>query len=53
MRQSRGPPDGRKRPGANDVRASVTCKLARHRTDYSGRAVHEDALARVKAAVLE
>src|SRR5438093_9816418 len=40
-------------PGADDVRAGLTCELARHRTDYAGRAVHEDALPRVKAAVLE
>src|SRR5436190_21012778 len=37
-------------PGANDVRAGLTCELARHRTDYAGRTVHEDALPRVKAA---
>ena len=30
-----------------------TCELARHRTDYAGRTVHEDALPRLKAAVLE
>src|ERR1700751_3647232 len=40
-------------PGADDVRAGRTCELARHRTDYAGRTVHEDALPRVKAAVLE
>src|SRR5262245_10126251 len=40
-------------PGADDVRAGLTCKLARHRTDYAGRTVHEDALPRTKAAVLE
>src|SRR2546429_4337242 len=40
-------------PGAYDVRAGLTCELARHRTDYAGRTVHEDALPRVKAAVLE
>src|SRR5438270_12086730 len=40
-------------PGADDVRAGLTCELARHRTDYAGRTVHEDALPRVKAAVLE
>src|ERR1700751_5561813 len=39
--------------GADDVRAGLTCELARHRTDYAGRTVHEDALPRVKAAVLE
>src|SRR6201987_4572662 len=40
-------------PGADDVRAGLTCELAPHRTDYAGRTVHEDALPRVKAAVLE
>src|SRR3954447_12319149 len=40
-------------PGANDVRAGLTCELARHRTDYAGGTVHEDSLPRVKAAVLE
>src|SRR5215469_11353055 len=40
-------------PGADDVRAGLTCELARHRTDHAGRTVHEDALTRVKAAVLE
>src|SRR6516162_1991640 len=30
-------------PGADDVRAGLTCELARHRTDYAGRTVHEDA----------
>src|SRR5215467_3998016 len=40
-------------PGADDVRAGLTCELAPHRTHYAGRAVHEDALPRVKAAVLE
>src|SRR5207245_1388665 len=40
-------------PGADDVRAGFTCELARHRTDYAGRTVHEDALPRAKAAVLE
>src|SRR5438094_986691 len=40
-------------PGADDVRAGLTCELARHRTDYAGRTVHEDALPRAKAAVLE
>src|SRR6516164_4103301 len=37
-------------PGADDVRAGLTCELGRHRTDYAGRAVHEDALPRTKAA---
>src|SRR5256712_5223786 len=40
-------------PGAYNVRAGLTCELARHRTNYAGRTVHEDALPRVKAAVLE
>src|SRR6516225_7004604 len=40
-------------PGADDVRAGLTCELARHRTDYAGRTVHEDALPCTKAAVLE
>src|SRR5215468_1048419 len=40
-------------PGADDVRAGLTCELARHRTDYAGRTVHQDPLPRVKAAVLE
>src|SRR5262249_24087626 len=40
-------------PGADDVRAGLTCELGRHRTDYAGRTVHEDALTRTKAAVLE
>src|SRR5258705_2200641 len=29
-------------PGADDVRAGLTCELARHGTDYAGRTVHED-----------
>src|SRR5215470_1118992 len=40
-------------PGTDDVRAGLACELARHRTDYAGRTVHEDSLPRVKAAVLE
>ena len=40
-------------PGADDVRAGLACELGRHRTDYAGRTVHEDALPRPKAAVLE
>jgi hypothetical protein len=36
-------------PGADDIRAGLTCELARHRTDYAGRTVHEDALPRMKA----
>src|SRR5262249_13873738 len=44
---------GGRAPGADDVRAGLTCELCRHRTDYAGRTVHEDALPRTKAAVLE
>src|SRR5215472_14231072 len=44
---------GASAPGADDVRAGLTCELGRHRTDYAGRTVHEDALSRTKAAVLE
>ncbi len=40
-------------PGADDVRPGLTCELGCHRTDYAGRTVHEDALPRLKAAVLE
>src|SRR3954453_16239877 len=40
-------------PGADDVRAGLTCELGRHRTDYAGRTVHEDGLPRTKASVLE
>src|SRR5207253_7894623 len=40
-------------PGADDVRAGLTCELGRHRTDYAGRTVHKDALPGTKAAVLE
>src|SRR6201998_3654773 len=40
-------------PGADHVRAGLTCELGRHRTDYASRTVHEDALPRTKAAVLE
>src|SRR3954471_8870781 len=40
-------------PRADDVRAGLTRELGRHRTDYTGRAVHENALSRTKAAVLE
>jgi len=40
-------------PGADDVRAGLTCELGRHRTDYAGGTVHENALPRTKAAVLE
>src|SRR5215831_16364009 len=37
---------GSSAPGADDVRAGLTCELARHRTDYAGRTVHEDAMPR-------
>src|SRR5262249_31523582 len=40
-------------PGADDVRAGLTCELGRHRPDYTSRTMHEDALPRTKAAVLE
>src|SRR5215470_13027488 len=40
-------------PRPDDVRAGLTCELARHRTDYAGRTVHEDALPRLKVAVIE
>ena len=40
-------------PGADDVRAGVTCELGCHRSDDAGRTVHQDALPRPKAAVLE
>src|SRR4029077_2162599 len=40
-------------PGADDVRAGLACELARHRTDYAGRTVHEDGLPHTKATVLE
>src|SRR5213083_3500880 len=40
-------------PGADDVRAGLTCELGCHRTNYAGRTVHEDALPRLKPAVLE
>src|SRR5205814_10073717 len=39
--------------GADDVGAELTCELRHHRTDCAGRAMHEDALPRLKAAVLE
>src|SRR5436853_3600507 len=39
--------------GADDVGAGLTCELGYHRTDCAGRAVHEDALPCLKAAVLE
>src|SRR5215468_10675805 len=40
-------------PGADDVRAGLTCELGCHRTDAAGRTVHQDALPRPKAAMLE
>src|ERR1700757_4098027 len=40
-------------PGADDVRAGLTCELGRHRTDYAGRTVHQDGLPRTKAPVLD
>jgi hypothetical protein len=39
--------------GADDVGAGLACELRHHRPDCAGRAVREDALARLKAAVLE
>jgi patatin-related protein len=39
--------------GADHVGAGLTCELRHHRPDCAGRAVHEDALPRLKAAVLE
>src|SRR5918996_2276333 len=39
--------------GADDVSAELTCELRHHRTDCACRAVHEDTLPRLKAAVLE
>src|SRR5439155_5802511 len=40
-------------PGTNDVRTCITCELARHRTNYSSRTMHKDALPRLKVAVIE
>src|SRR5215472_3043074 len=40
-------------PGADDVRAELTCELSHHCPDCAGRAVREDALSRPEAAVLE
>src|SRR5256712_4364530 len=40
-------------PGADDVRAGLTCELGRHRTDYAGRTRYKDGLTRTKAAGLE
>src|SRR5438477_3611831 len=39
--------------GADDVGARQSCKLRHHRPDCAGRAVREDALPRLKPAVLE
>src|SRR5246500_1970018 len=39
--------------GTDDVAAGLTCELRHHRPDCAGRAVREDALPRLKAAVLE
>src|SRR5207302_7122699 len=39
--------------GANDVGAGLSCELRHHRPDGAGRAVHEDALPRLKATVLK
>src|SRR3954471_13807286 len=39
--------------GTDDVAAGLTCELPHHRTDGAGRAVREDALPRLKTAVLE
>src|SRR4051812_49375495 len=41
------------RSGADDVGAELTCELRYHRTDRAGCTVHEDALPRVKAAMIE
>ena len=40
-------------PGADDVGAELARELGHHRPDRAGRAVREDALPRLKAAVLE
>jgi hypothetical protein len=39
--------------GADDVAAGLTCELRHHRPDCAGCAVREDALPRLKTAVLE
>src|SRR6476469_1874800 len=39
--------------GPDDVGAGLACELRHHRSDSAGRTVHEDALPRLKAAVLE
>src|SRR5438034_6692723 len=38
--------------GADDVSAGLSCELCHHRTDCAGRAVREDALPRLTAAML-
>src|SRR3954451_16778875 len=40
-------------PGADDVGAGLSCELRNHRPDCAGRAVREDALPRLKVAVIE
>src|SRR5262249_35065782 len=39
--------------GADDVGAALSCELRHHRPDSAARAMHEDALPRLKATVLE
>jgi hypothetical protein len=39
--------------GADNVGAELSCELRHHRPDCAGRAMHEDALPRLKASVLE
>src|SRR6185295_15859595 len=39
--------------GTDDVAAGLTCELRHHRADCAGRAVRQDALPRLKMAVLE
>ena len=39
--------------GADNIGAGLSCELRHHRTDCAGRTMHEDALSRLKAAVLE
>ena len=45
-RRSRAPSTAGSASGADDVRARLMCELGCHRSDYAGRAVHEDALPR-------
>src|SRR6516164_8385904 len=40
-------------PGADDVGAGLSCELRHHRPDCASRAVREDALPRLEAAMLE